>query len=106
MSTIVCDCLESFRATCAQESTDETICVICQETLPDDCPATVKLGCGHTFHGQCAVNHLLNDGSPTNAGLLASETDEGARRATLARATAESERAALCTLLDLLEGRA
>ena len=42
----------------------------------------------------------------TNAGLLASETDEGARRATLARATAESERAALCTLLDLLEGRA
>jgi len=60
MSTIVCDCLESGRAICAQESTDD-ICVVCQEALPDDCPATVKLRCGHTFHGQCLVNHLLND---------------------------------------------
>ena len=61
MSTIVCDCLESFRASCAHNSTDETICVVCQEALPDECPTTVKLGCGHTFHGQCLVNHLLND---------------------------------------------
>ncbi len=62
MSTIGCDCLPSFRAaTCTQESTDKRICVICQEALPNDCPSIVRLGCGHTFHGQCAVNYLLND---------------------------------------------
>ena len=61
MSTIVCECLESFHLSCVSK----TICVICQEALPDEapnnCPTTVKLGCGHRFHGQCLVNHLIND---------------------------------------------
>ena len=42
----------------------------------------------------------------TKAGVAAANASpEGLRRATLARATAEGERAALCTLLALLEGR-
>lgn len=39
---------------------DEATCVICMEAL-DNPASIVKLGCEHTFHGQCLVQHLLRD---------------------------------------------
>jgi hypothetical protein len=48
--------IEIASVVCAHE-----ICVICQDELEKDCASVVTHQCGHKFHGQCLVNHLLND---------------------------------------------